>query len=31
MRQGENQSFEEFMIVWKKVAVFIKLNEKDLK
>jgi len=31
MRQGENQSFEEFMTAWKKMAVFIKLNEKELK
>jgi len=31
MRQGENQSFDEFVIAWKKVAMFIKLNEKELK
>jgi len=31
MRQGENQSFDEFVIAWKKVALFIKLNEKELK
>jgi len=31
MRQGENQSFDEFMIAWKKVIVFIKINKKELK
>jgi len=31
MRQQENQSFEYFVIAWKKVVGFIKLNEKELK
>ena len=31
MRQQENQSFEDFVIAWKRVAGFIKLNEKELK
>jgi len=31
MRQGENQSFDEYVIAWKKVVIFIKLNEKELK
>jgi len=31
MRQGENQSLDEFMIEWKKVVIFIKINEKELK
>jgi len=31
MRQQENQSFEDFVTTWKKVAEFIKLNEKELK
>jgi len=31
MRQQENQSFEYFVTAWKKVAGFIKLNEKELK
>ena len=31
MRQGENQSFDEFMTTWKKVVILIKLSEKELK
>jgi len=31
MKQQENQSFENFVIAWKKVAMFINLNEKELK
>jgi len=31
MRQQENQSFETFVVAWKKVSKFIKLNEKELK
>jgi len=31
MRQQENQSFENFVTAWKKVAGFINLNEKELK
>jgi len=31
MKQQENQSFEKFVIAWKKVARFINLNEKELK
>lgn len=31
MRQGESQSFSEFIIAWKKIATFINLGEKELK
>jgi len=31
MMQQENQSLEDFVTAWKKVARFIKLNEKELK
>jgi len=31
MGQGENQSFDEFVIAWKKIATFINMNEKELK
>jgi len=31
MKQQENQSFENFMTAWRKVARFINLNEKELK
>jgi len=31
MRQDKNQSFDEFVTTWKKVATFIKLSDKELK
>jgi len=31
MRQGENQSFDEFVIAWKRVVTFIKLSGEELK
>lgn len=31
MRQGENQSFDEFVKAWRKIAKFINLSEKELK
>ena len=31
MRQGKNQSFEEFVVAWKKVVTYIELSEKELK
>jgi len=31
MKQQENQSFENFVTAWRKVAGFINLNEKELK
>jgi len=31
MRQGENQSFNKFVIEWKRIATFINLSEKELK
>lgn len=31
MKQGKNQSFEEFVIAWKKVVTYIELSEKELK
>ena len=31
MKQRENQSFNEFVTEWKKIAIFINLNEKEIK
>jgi len=31
MKQGENQSFDEFVIAWKRTTTFINISEKELK